>query len=809
MGGSGVALLLASAAVLTAVRWDDIGQSAKLGGLVAITAALLGVGQRLKRTLPMTADAIFHLGALLIPFDMAAIAILAGRSWQGTLLLTTLTSVVGWYSIHRAVPSIVLRTAAACGVIGLAAGIAAVSPLAMAVALAAAAIVGLALHQRVEATVWATLAVVLPNASFVPWPPRLSGAAMDLGFDELAFWQPLAAGVMATATLAVVTRQMPRVELAWLTVAAAATTALTALDGVQDPVIQLLAAGVAFIAIGLAAIACRNDELWAPITRLIAVCAEVVMAVTTIWLGGLFLIEAGISGLDDYGPAWGSAAVLIALGWLVADNRNLDQRDDWLFAALVGSDQFLTTVCFPIAVMVAAAAFGASAPAVGLVAVTLGFWMTSTWRRFGALVACAFVGMGMLCGLSGGPLLSLLVALLGAIVLMNAAGLELRKKEVPLAVFVGTCSVMVWFFGAMPLVAKVESTIALLVAVAWALSWFSELPYYAPQRVPSPVHHIGRGIAAAIAALSLSPAGGFGAGVGVWVCLAIIVPAIIDYLLAVRAGAAEGSMYRVAPLVVAGAALGASGQSIGELLGMTTAQTGAAMTAVAFVLLGTALALPREAEKLLGVAAATATVFGVLLAVPSPPMLAVAMMSAGCSLTFVAAALRNYAVGVAGFIAAGLGVSLQLAVWEVTWLEPYLVFPTIAAVAVGHRYQRSGGTSWAAYVPTVVILSYVSVAERVAGGSAWHAVIAGAIGVVATIAGGYRKLVGPLLAGPAVLAVVVIYEGLGPGALVPTWAWLALGGTVLLIAGVLLERSDTTPLERGQQLRHVLATQFS
>ena len=118
VGGAGVALLLAAAAVLTAVRWDDIGQSVKLGGLVAITLALLAAGRRFASTIPMTAQAIFHLGALLIPFDMAAVAILAGRSWHETLLLTSVTSVAAWYGIDQSYPSAVLRWSARLGVVG-------------------------------------------------------------------------------------------------------------------------------------------------------------------------------------------------------------------------------------------------------------------------------------------------------------------------------------------------------------------------------------------------------------------------------------------------------------------------------------------------------------------------------------------------------------------------------------------------------------------------------------------------------------------------------------------------------------------
>jgi hypothetical protein len=88
-------------------------------------------------------------------------------------------------------------------------------------------------------------------------------------------------------------------------------------------------------------------------------------------------------------------------------------------------------------------------------------------------------------------------------------------------------------------------------------------------------------------------------------------------------------------------------------------------------------------------------------------------------------------------------------------------------------------------------------------------VIAGGVGVLAVIAGGAWRLVGPLVTGTGLLVIVVGYESLGPAALVPTWAWLAIGGTVLLASAIVLERRETSPLETGQHVLAVLETRFS
>src|SRR5215217_8014663 len=78
VAATGAFLLLAGAAVFVAVRWDRLPETAKLALVAAVTAAFLAGGRVLRRTLPATGDVLFHLGAFLLPVDLAGIGLRSG-----------------------------------------------------------------------------------------------------------------------------------------------------------------------------------------------------------------------------------------------------------------------------------------------------------------------------------------------------------------------------------------------------------------------------------------------------------------------------------------------------------------------------------------------------------------------------------------------------------------------------------------------------------------------------------------------------------------------------------------------------------
>src|SRR5687767_6876304 len=135
--GLGAFLLVAAAATFVTVRWEQIPDGAKFGALVAVTGACLLARLRLRAGLPITASALFHLGVLLVPIDVAALGVRAGWEWPRMLLAQGLTATVVFGAAAVAERSVVLRWAATGGVVVLAAGVGAVTTLPAALALAA------------------------------------------------------------------------------------------------------------------------------------------------------------------------------------------------------------------------------------------------------------------------------------------------------------------------------------------------------------------------------------------------------------------------------------------------------------------------------------------------------------------------------------------------------------------------------------------------------------------------------------------------------------------------------------------------
>jgi hypothetical protein len=142
--------------------------------------------------------------------------------------------------------------------------------------------------------------------------------------------------------------------------------------------------------------------------------------------------------------------------------------------------------------------------------------------------------------------------------------------------------------------------------------------------------------------------------------------------------------------------------------------------------------------------------------------------------------------------------------------EPYLAPVALILVLAGWQARRRVEvSSWVAYGPAVALLGGAALVERVTGGGAGHALVAGAVGLVAVIVGGQRRLIAPLLVGTALLVALTLHESLAVTAGVPTWGWLAMGGVTLIGAGITMERAESTPLETGRRVVDVVAERFS
>src|SRR4051812_3605622 len=109
VAATGAFLLLAGAAVFVAVRWDQLSEPAKLAVVGALTAAFLCGGRVLRRSLPATGDVLFHLGAFLLPVDLAGIGLRSGMGWRPLLVAEGVLGIVALGGLAALTGSVVLR----------------------------------------------------------------------------------------------------------------------------------------------------------------------------------------------------------------------------------------------------------------------------------------------------------------------------------------------------------------------------------------------------------------------------------------------------------------------------------------------------------------------------------------------------------------------------------------------------------------------------------------------------------------------------------------------------------------------------
>ncbi len=255
----------------------------------------------------------------------------------------------------------------------------------------------------------------------------------------------------------------------------------------------------------------------------------------------------------------------------------------------------------------------------------------------------------------------------------------------------------------------------------------------------------------------------------------------------------------VAVLVVAGAS------------GLATAETGVALAVAAAVLAGLALLTPGRWRLPVLATAASSLALGLPMAAVDPVRFAETVILSGGLLVAAGITLRHSLVAHLGGVVATIGVALHLVADGVGVTEPYLVPVALQLAIAGWQLRRrteEAISSWIAFGPSIGMLGGAALVERIDGGDAWHALLAGAVGVVAVAAGGWKRLAGPLFLGTALVGSVTVLESLHTLAGVPTWAWLAAGGATLLATGIGLERAATSPAEAGRRLVDVVAERF-
>lgn len=191
------------------------------------------------------------------------------------------------------------------------------------------------------------------------------------------------------------------------------------------------------------------------------------------------------------------------------------------------------------------------------------------------------------------------------------------------------------------------------------------------------------------------------------------------------------------------------------------------------------------------------------------------LSQAGIALTVVGALLslegllrNNKPILVFGAPTMTLGSWLWASGQDLMAAEWFLAAPTFLVFVYGFLASRSGASSWGGMPVGVTLFAGAALLERIDsailhdnmataeimnGGdfgatSGWHAVVAGVVSIIALTLGVERKWQGPTAAGLVFLTATVIIEAGAVVPLVPVWVLLGIGGSLLLGAGLALER---------------------
>jgi hypothetical protein len=335
------------------------------------------------------------------------------------------------------------------------------------------------------------------------------------------------------------------------------------------------------------------------------------------------------------------------------------------------------------------------------------------------------------------------------------------------------------------------TSLAVAVAALWAVGWAAETAV-----TPSTpwVHLVARWAAVAVVV------SGLGSVAEVWmvaggVCLLVAGDVVrLDRPIVLWPAAVAVPVL----LLDAGAALSVDA----ALLGAVLVVAAGAAASVAF-LVGDRWQPPVVAV------AATTTAVGWLVGLTGSSALGTVALLTGALLVGGGLLAGRNDIALGGALVGTFGVHLHLAVAGVTTADAYLAPVGMLLVAVGASVRRTRDvSSWVAYGPAIALVGGAALLERLDGGPAIHAVVAGAIGAAAVAVGGWRRLAAPLLVGTVLLVGVAAHESLAVTTALPTWVWLAVGGSALLGAGIALERSQTGPMEQGRRLVDAVSDRF-
>lgn len=778
VAGTGAFLLVAAAATFVAVRWEVLPDVLKLAIVVGTTALAMGTGRVVSRRLPTTGGVLFHLGAFLVPVDVAAVGLHADLSWPTLLVTEGLVLMAVWSALARWSSSVVLEWAAMGAGVVLASGVAALGDVPTPLLLGGAAVAADLAGARRPALLWSLLtglAPVMGIAEATTLPGRDVLIELGLSGPDAASFAAVS-GVLAAVVLVRAARR--RLDPVYAVLAGVSLVVGIGTTWVSwSPAATTTAVGLAavFVLLEVSALLLRRDPFWCDLAGLATVPAELLAALAALPAAAIVLVAPWLEA-GDAEPVVAAALGLSAIGWAVAGARR--------WPASCGASTPLAALCLAAAL----AAGTASGATTGVALAAMAGVGALLPRRPHDGVAIA-AGLWAPVAAIQRPSLALAIGAVSALALAIAS---VRRQGIPGWARLGVAAVATGVGTPLVLIGALEPVVAITWAVVsgWCLALLLD-------EVDHRLGHLARGaaLAAGAGAVFLSSSDG------------LVVSSLVVGLGAFEAvrrdeAALAIAVAPMASLAVADAAL---------LLGLGLPATGLTLCLAAAVVVGAAGCVSRRWAGPLLTSAATHAGVGLVLATLDLRTLGHALLVLGATALGAGVTTRQPAVAHAGGALLILGAWANLTASGVAASEPYLAPVALHLLVAGLLARRRDDqlSSWTAYGPGVGLLGGSALAERLAGGPGEHALVAGAVAVLAVLVGGWRRLAAPLVIGTAILLVLATAESLAYTADIPTWAWLATAGTVLLTGGVLLERSGASPLEAGHRVVDVVRERFS
>lgn len=843
MAATGALLLLVAAGTFLAVSWDVLGMTARVAVVASITAAAIIGGHRLRQVLPAVGAVLFHLGALLLPVDALGLALQLDLSAEATWILTGAVTLVALPPLAITGRSRVLAAAAIVGVPVLATGLGLAGVVAPSLVVAVAAALSLAtlrLRGTRVARIWrggpvalAATSVLLPLVAAVLDTTlargRVAAAIGSAGWVPTSWVMPVIVGAVAVGTVATAARVLSSRRLAALAPVLGGVAAIVAVLPEGSPRLAvLLAAPVFLLLVEVVAIIAHGDDAFAVPMQWTAAVVEVAASFGAVVAAQLVVApEVLIGTAADPELAVALAVATVALATAVVRYR--------LPGGTVGAVPVLlagAVALHGVAALTVALPGDRTALAATLLLAVAGAGLLHAVRRLPAAgtsrsadparAAVVLTLVVLACGAAWNTPAALPVALLAA----PLVGLHLRSLLVtghdlatpttaiaaPVAALAslllagvagdaGPTSDLLAVGHLEGVVVQVAVAVVALFALAVTIDRLA-----AAADVVRGLGVVALLFVAGVREIPMDLLGGVTTS-GQMTALELLrpVPALLVVLgpaavwLVLDAVRLRRTSVAVlaAPVVVRLTATVVTGFGFGPVV-LGSVLMGLGLLALIGALTTRELAL----RAALAVVAVVAVLPGWALIGVTPEARAIALVAVGLAAVAIGVARRNLVVGHGGGIVATVGIWLLLDLRSIDAVDVWTLPVAVQLVAAGMRARRAGTvSSWAVDVPPLLLVAVPAIGERLAGGSGIHALLAGALAVVAVVYGGAAGRGGPLTSGILVLLTVVAVETVAYAALVPTWAWLAVAGSVLLGAAVLIERKGLSPARAVGKLR--------